>query len=62
METILNSPAPLGEAVTLAGAPARATAPIATAPLPHAGTHWLWWFFLVGTVAFASLGPTCASH
>jgi len=49
-------------AVALAGAPARATAPTATAPLLGAGAPWLWWLFLLGTVAFASLGPTCAWH
>jgi hypothetical protein len=27
-----------------------------------AGTHWLWWLFLLGVLASASVGPTCAYH
>ncbi|WP_233636058.1 hypothetical protein [Hymenobacter setariae] len=27
-----------------------------------AGTHWLWWLFLLGVLACASVGPTCAYH
>ncbi|MGI4832376.1 MAG: hypothetical protein ACRYFK_02845 [Janthinobacterium lividum] len=25
-------------------------------------TSWLWWLFLLGVLAFASAGPTCAWH
>jgi hypothetical protein len=26
------------------------------------GTSWLWWLFLLGVLACAGAGPTCAWH
>lgn len=26
------------------------------------GLSWLWWLFLLGVLAFSSVGPTCTWH